>query len=273
MAAASLPRIRKAISYRTKMSEQFAIGLDQVLETVDVRAKAILHSNIHSDAKVNAVIEEATGQYRRTYSLEKGNSFCILMFDLNIELLAKADFCEPDVTYPDTNQPFRYLLNIVVYDEVTMAYVVVARVLMSNLSAMAYKTVFAEIFRIVKEKYPNFEPLDLMAVADFSEAQKKGYLAAQNALGNRAFQLQLIKGCVVHWKRSYHRVLQKLCRTSLERALFTSIADKIPLARNEDEASALFSVLEGKPHKNFFNPNCPKPEGNGLQGMLELDWK
>lgn len=69
------------------------------------------------------------------------------------EVLSQAIFVEADVTYLG-NLSFSYLLNFVTYNEETMVFQTVARVLLKKLTTAAYKRTFKEVFYITIHLHP-----------------------------------------------------------------------------------------------------------------------
>ena len=90
-----------------------------------------------------------------------------------LQVLADSMFVRRrDVTYPGSTA-FKYLMNFVAYNELTMSFQVVGRVLMNRVNNLAYKTAFTELFKEATETFPEFENgLSVNAwVVDFSLAQ------------------------------------------------------------------------------------------------------
>ena len=160
------------------------------------------------------------------------------------EVLSQAIFVEADVTYPG-NLSFPYLLNIVTYNEETMVFQTVARVLLNKLTTAAYRRAFEEVFQITTNLHPCFNGGRevLFWIVDFSSAQYEG-LAAN--IGKKEARARIV-GCKVHFQRNARKIAAKICgpdRNSLD--LFTSIAYKIPDLTEESQVFAAFDILSGE---------------------------
>jgi hypothetical protein len=257
LAAVNLDRVRKVVDAVRKGPET----LPRFLETFNEAVLKSIPLNQHDDEQINFEMQQATQKYLRFFSLDPGNSVCLIMFEIQIDVLAKADFLIPDVTYPGTFHPFKYLLNVVVYDSEILQYVTVARVLMSNLHRGSYKRAFGALFDEVQKKHPDYCPVNLIVIADFSESQKQGLESAveersiNNANDNIQQTLIRIRGCRVHFWRSVNKISQKICGAEDEVFEFKSVARLLESAANKQQADLCFSVLSGKPDqkllKNF----------------------
>ncbi len=160
------------------------------------------------------------------------------------EVLSQAIFVEADVTYPG-NLSFPYLLNIVTYNEETMVFQTVARVLLNKLTTAAYRRAFEEVFQITTNLHPCFNGGRevFFWIVDFSSAQYEG-LAAN--IGKKEARARIV-GCKVHFQRNARKIAAKICgpdRNSLD--LFTSIAYKIPDLTEESQVFAAFDILSGE---------------------------
>lgn len=115
-----------------------------------------------------------------------------------LEVLAESLFVEADVTFPGITT-FPYLLNIVAYNHLTIQFQVVARVLMSSLTAEAYKLAFGKVFSITTNLYPEFNHGAEVKgwILDFSSAQHQGLA---KIIGEKA--TEVIRGCEVHFMRA-----------------------------------------------------------------------
>ena len=78
------------------------------------------------------------------------------MSPLMSQVLAEAEFLQNDITYEQSAQ-YPYLFNTAVFNEVTMEWMVVARVWLDNQSQQGYKLAFKKMFDTCRENHPDFE--------------------------------------------------------------------------------------------------------------------
>jgi len=158
-----------------------------------------------------------------------------------LRVMSDALFIQADVTFPQTSA-FPYLLNIVCFNHETLQFQAVARVLMNNLSALAYKMAFTKVFEIATKIHPEFEEGKHVNawIVDFSTSQHSGLSAA---IGVKASQI--IRGCDVHFKRNVKKVAIKVSPNPESQKVFEKIAYFIPKIEIEEEVSLAFSILIG----------------------------
>ena len=106
------------------------------------------------------------------------------------------------------------------------------------------------MFDRCKKECPSFEPGRTLVgiVVDWSDAEAQGLReAVGEELGN-----QLLKGCQVHWMRSYQRIPDKVCkiqhpeRRKIENEAFKLIAAAIVKVKSRDQVLKLFQCLCGE---------------------------
>ena len=100
------------------------------------------------------------------------------------------------------------MFNVTAFDNTTMQWMVVCRVRVTSQSQEAYCLCFQKMFNRCKADKPEFELGENLVgiVVDWSDAQCKGLkLAIGDELSER-----LLRGCEVHWHRSYQRVCDKV---------------------------------------------------------------
>ena len=137
-------------------------------------------------------------------------------------------------------------MNVVENDSEILQYVTVARVLMSNLHRGAYKRAFGAIFDEVKEKHPEYCPVNLIVIADFSEAQKQGLKSAVEGQStfneSNDIQQSLIRilRCRVHFWRSVNKISQKICSAKDDVCEFKSVARLLESSTNKQQADLCF---------------------------------
>ena len=158
-----------------------------------------------------------------------------------MSVLSTALFVQADVTFPGT-KAFPYLLNMVTFNHGSLEFEVVARVLLSKISAKAYKEAFGKVFGIATQLNPEFEngANVLGWIVDFSDAQ---YTGLAHNIGDRASEV--IRGCSVHYKRNVDKVAQKVCQNEPSRQLFQKIAYKIQFLERQEDVCLAFDILTG----------------------------
>lgn len=159
-----------------------------------------------------------------------------------LAVFAESIFLQVDVTYPGTNA-FPYMLNFVTYNEGTLMFQTVDRVLMNRLTVASYKVAFKKVFECVTNVHPEFEHgAHVKAfIVDYSLAQHSGL---SSAIGERA--LEMIRGCSVHYQRMAKKVAEKVAsndRSSKE--VLLKIAYKIPHLEDRSHVNLAFDVLCG----------------------------
>ncbi len=172
-------------------------------------------------------------------------------------LLAESEFVEADITYNETRE-YPYLFNMVAFSYVTMDWVVVSRVRMTKQDASAYGLAYSKTFNKCKHSNNNFKlGISLLGiVVDWSDAEIKGL---GSAVG-KELAITLLKGCKVHWTRSWQRVRDRVATTKdkvREKELFSSIASRIPKISAGNNIVIAFEVL------------CKKKTANSLLDIIE----
>lgn len=158
-----------------------------------------------------------------------------------LEVLSESIFVEADVTFPGITT-FPYLLNIVAYNHLTIQFQVVARVLMSNLSAEAYKLAFDKVFSITTNLHPEFNHGAEVKgwILDFSSAQYQGLA---QTIGEKASEV--IRGCEVHFMRVVKKIADKVTKDEVSKKIFKKIAYNIPRLDNQSDVLVSFDILSG----------------------------
>ena len=86
--------------------------------------------------------------------MENGINYAFVMSPLMSEMLSAAEFLQSDITYNENSQ-YPYLFNAVVFNDVTMEWMVVARVWLSTQSEHDYRLAYKKMFDHCKEKHPD----------------------------------------------------------------------------------------------------------------------
>jgi hypothetical protein len=154
-------------------------------------------------------------------------------------VLSTAEFIECDLTYNKSIE-YLYLFNAVAFNDDTMEWVVVARVRLDKERAKGYGLAYKNMFDKCCTDHSNFEVGKSLkgVVTDWSNAEIVGQ---RGAIGDDLGK-KLLKGCQVHWNRSWQRVRDRIASLSekaFEKAVFGKIA-KLPVGC---QVSTTFEVL------------------------------
>ena len=190
-------------------------------------------------------LKQLARPYLVSAGIEENINYIFCMNPLMSSLLANSEFVEADITYNETRQ-YRYLFNIVAFNYTTMDWVVVSRVRMDKQDTNVYALAYSKTFLKCKSE-GNFElgKSLLGIVVDWSDAEIKGL---GKAVG-RELATTLLKGCKVHWTRSWQRVRDRISRSEnkeREKALFSMIASAIPTLSGGSDVQHAFEVLSKK---------------------------
>ena len=164
------------------------------------------------------------------------------------KLLAEADFLETDTTYNE-NTELSYLFNATVFDYKTMKWAVVACMRGNKESSEFYRLAFNLMFDTCHKEHSNFQVDESLKgiIVDWSDTEGKGL---HEMIGEDTTELAIVlKGCNVHWIRSYQRVAERVNsnvskgnrRTAVE--AFCLIAKHIMIVTEKQHVLQLFDVL------------------------------
>lgn len=184
-------------------------------------------------------MNKLTSPYLRWWTADRDMFIAVFATPQMLHTFSLAAFVEADVTFPGC-QVFKYLLNVVTFNNLTLKWQVVARALLSKMTTAAYQTAFENIVQIVRTEHPSFEAQDIaLWVVDFSDAQAAALEETLKPSTN-------IRGCYVHYIRLCHKVAEKVCASTEENKVFMAIAKRIPQLEDADDVKVCFDVLCGK---------------------------
>ena len=204
---------------------------------------------------------------------EDGINYIFTMNPMMSQLLANSEFIEADITFNETKE-YPYLFNIVAFDEVTMQWTIVSRVRMDKQGQRAHHLAFSKTFAKCKADNPSFEPgKSLLGVnIDWSDAEIQGLGAAVGPDIAR----KLLKGCSVHWSRSWQRVRNRVLGSSnkeREKKLFSLIASHVQRAPCGQQVALCFEVLCGsKPASTLLGNILNFTSDDAAYIQNECDW-
>jgi len=187
--------------------------------------------------------------YMRNYSICPDMSYQFIMSPFMSKVMAGADFMQVDVTYGE-NSVLPYLFNATAFNETTMKWVIIARMRCNKENATMYEIAFKQMFTTCTEDVPTYNVNKQLQgiVVDWSDTERAGLI---KALGSELAG-RLLRGCAVHWARSYQRVAARITSTvpsskkTLAREAFEIIAQGIPNLKSTDEVQKCFEVLKGE---------------------------
>ena len=198
-------------------------NFEKIANEIDASDEALVgsESDVHQ-------LKKFTRPYLISAGIEGGINYIFCMNPFMCSLLATSEFIEADITYNETRE-YRYLFNMVAFDYSSMDWQVVSRVRLDKQDASAYALAYRKTFETCKSKFDSFEVGKslLGVVIDWSDAEIKGL---GNAVGQNLAST-LLKGCNVHWTRSWQRVRDRVASSAdkqREKTLFSKIASAIP---------------------------------------------
>ena len=239
------------------------VGFNKIIQNLDQKDKQIEGLNA-----TNSKLREYNmigHPYMRDYCISPDMSYQFIMSPFMSKVMADADFLQTDVTYGE-NKILPYLFNATVFDEVTMKWVIVARLRCNKENAEMYKKAFTLMFDTCRSDEPSYdEHKNLQGIViDWSDTERSGII---KALGSELAS-KLLRGCAVHWTRSYQRVAVRVStKSSIEmkqkvREAFEHIAQAIPNLANENQVQQCFAALKGSVVVSSIAALVPKLTGD-----------
>ena len=183
--------------------------------------------------------------YMRDYRISPSGTYQFIMTPLMSKLLSDADFVETDTTYNENTE----LINATVFDYNTMKWAVVARIRSNKEDAEFYKNAFTLMFQTCKKDYPRFKLENNLKgiIVDWSDTETKGL---RQAIGEDTAD-RLLRGCNVHWARSYQQVADRVnstvqkCNKKIASEAFCAVAKLITTVKTKEDVLKCFDVLQG----------------------------
>ena len=225
-------------------------GIHMVSEMEKIADKIDLKdSQIEGSTMISKRYSEIGRPYMRDYNISPTFMYQFIMSPLMSKLLSEAEFLETDTTYNE-NSELMYLFNATVFNYDTMKWAVVARMRGNKEDSGFYKKAFELVFHTCQSYHSNFKVGESLKgiIIDWSDTEAKGL---RELLGDNVAD-KVLKGCNVHWTRSYQRVADKVnnnvhrSNRVLAKEAFCAVAKQVMLAKTKEDVLKLFDVLQGK---------------------------
>ena len=199
-----------------------------------------------SSHEISAAYKKIGRPYMRDYAISATVTYQFIMSPLMSQLLAGADFVETDTTYNE-NSELAYLFNATVFGYKTMKWAIVARMRGNKEPSEFYRLAFKLMFDTCQRDHPNFKVGESLKgiIVDWSNTKAKGL---REVVGEDTVEC-VLKGCNVHWVRSYQRVAERVNAGVLKgnkRAAveaFCLISKHIMIVNERQYVLQLFNVL------------------------------
>ena len=144
------------------------------------------------------------------------------------------------------NKILPYLFNAIVFNEVTMKWVIVACLRSNKENSGMCRKAFTLMFDTCRTDEPFYDVHKSLQgiVIDWSNTERSGLV---KALGSE-LATKLLQGCTVHRARSYQHVTARVaakCSRVKVREAFEYTAQSIPNLTNENQVQQFFAALKG----------------------------
>ena len=156
------------------------------------------------------------------------------------QILSSAPFIQADITFNEIRE-YPYLFDVTAFDDISMRWMIVCRIHLTTQTHEGYALCFRLMFDRCKKECPSFQLGKTLVgiVVDWSD------VGLRDAVGEKLAN-QLLKGCQIHWMRSFHKIADKVCkiqhpeRRKFENEAFKLIAVAIVISRSGSEALPAF---------------------------------
>ena len=172
--------------------------MKEIVNKLDARDASVEGSN-----KTSKSYAEIGCPYMQDYGIGKDFTFQFIMSPFMANILSES---EADTTYND-NCELEYLLNCIAFDYTTLRWMPVARMRANVEDAHFY----AKGYELMQKYHNEFHLATSLSgiVTDWSDTEAKGL----SLVIEKDKAEKLLKGCTVHWARSYQRVADRLSKT------------------------------------------------------------
>ncbi len=241
---ANLERVSRIVRQARETSKEFdVLSFESVADHID--SCEVQQSCVLSQSEVQR-LRKISRPYLASAGIEDGIQYIHTMNPLMSKVLSHADFVEADITFNETRE-YKYVFNMVAFDQLTMEWMVVSRVRMTREDHSAYALGFRKTFDKCKREHKEFElgKTLLGVVIDWSDAEMRGL---REAVGTE-MATKLLKGCQVHWNRSWQRVRDRVASSrnkTFEKRIFEKIAQQITKVKSGKHVCDSFKVLCGE---------------------------
>ena len=239
--------------HRKKALKEYGLnskGIHMVSEMEKIADKIDLKdSQIEGSTMISKRYSEIGRPYMRDYNISPTFTYQFIMSPLMSKLLSEAEFLETDTTYNENSQ-LMYLFNATVFNDDTMKRAVVARMCGNKEDSGFYKKAFELMFHTYQSYHSNIKVGESIkgVIIDRSDTEAKGL---HELLGDNVAD-KVLKGCNVHWTRSYQLVTDKVnnnvhrSNQVLAKEAFCAVAKQVMVAKTKEDVLKLFDVLQGK---------------------------
>ena len=133
--------------------------------------------------------------YMRNYCISPDISYQFIMSPFMSKVMASADFIQVDVTYGE-NSVLPYLFNATAFDDITMKWIIIARMRSNKENTSMYEIAFQQMFTTCNKDIPSYDVNTNLQgiVVDWSDTERAGLI---KALGSE-LATKLMRGCAVH---------------------------------------------------------------------------
>ena len=239
-AGAHLGRISSAMKNGRNTTQWDVQNFESIADEIDAAEEDI--SGISDNVEK---VKELCRPYLVSAGIEGGIKYIFIMNSFQCKVLSTEEFIECDLTYNESIE-YPFLFNVVAFNDDTMEWIVVARVRMDKEGAKGYGLAYKKMFDKCSADYSNFEIGNSLkgVVLDWSDAE----VAGLRVVIGEDLTRKLLKGCKVHWNRSWQRVRDRVASSSnkpYEKEIFGKIASSITNLPDDHQVTTALEVLCG----------------------------